>query len=42
LIVADHDAIDWSLILPHAPIVVDTRNVLAKVLSSANPEAARI
>ena len=42
LIVADHDAIDWSLILPHAPIVVDTRNVLAKMLSSANPEAARI
>jgi len=42
LIVADHDAIDWSLILPHAPIVVDTRNVLAKVVSSANPEAARI
>jgi UDP-N-acetyl-D-glucosamine dehydrogenase len=42
LIVADHDAIDWSLIAPHAPIVVDTRNVLAKMLSSANSEAARI
>jgi UDP-N-acetyl-D-glucosamine dehydrogenase len=42
LIVADHDTIDWSLILPHAPIVVDTRNVLAKVLASATTEAARI
>jgi len=42
LIVADHDTIDWSLILPHAPIVVDTRNVLAKVLASATSQAARI
>ncbi|HEY2598487.1 MAG TPA: nucleotide sugar dehydrogenase [Candidatus Dormibacteraeota bacterium] len=42
LIVADHDDIDWSLIAPHAPIVVDTRNVLAKMLSSATSEAARL
>jgi len=42
LIVADHDTIDWSLMLPHAPIVIDTRNVLAKMLASANSEAARV
>jgi UDP-N-acetyl-D-glucosamine dehydrogenase len=36
LIVADHDAIDWSLILPYSPIVVDTRNVLGQLIKSAN------
>ena len=41
LIVADHDTIDWSLIVPHSPIVVDTRNVLGRKLSSANHQATR-
>ena len=31
LIVTDHTAIDWSLIKRAAPLVVDSRNVLAKV-----------
>jgi UDP-N-acetyl-D-glucosamine dehydrogenase len=31
MIVTDHQAIDWALVKRAAPIVVDTRNVLAKV-----------
>jgi UDP-N-acetyl-D-mannosaminuronate dehydrogenase len=41
LIVADHDTIDWSLVLPYSPIVVDTRNVLGQMLKSANYQATR-
>jgi UDP-N-acetyl-D-glucosamine dehydrogenase len=41
LIVADHDTIDWSLIMPYSPIVVDTRNVLGQKLSSANQQPTR-
>jgi UDP-N-acetyl-D-glucosamine dehydrogenase len=28
LIVTDHDAVDWCLLGEHAPLVVDTRNVM--------------
>jgi UDP-N-acetyl-D-glucosamine dehydrogenase len=31
LVVADHDAIDWTLVLQYAPMVVDTRNVLGRL-----------
>jgi UDP-N-acetyl-D-glucosamine dehydrogenase len=41
LIVADHDTIDWSLIVPYGPIVVDTRNVLGQGLSPAKYQATR-
>ena len=37
IVVADHDSIDWTLVLEFAPIVVDTRNVLGRL----NPAAAR-
>lgn len=30
LIVTDHDAIDWAAIAAHAPLVVDTRNAMAR------------
>ena len=30
VVVADHDSIDWTLVLQHAPKVVDTRNVLGR------------
>ena len=36
VVVADHDQIDWTLVLQYAPIVVDTRNVLGR-LHSATP-----
>jgi UDP-N-acetyl-D-glucosamine dehydrogenase len=41
VIVADHDKIDWTLILPYSSIVVDTRNVIGKLLSSANYQEAK-
>jgi UDP-N-acetyl-D-glucosamine dehydrogenase len=41
VIVADHDTIDWSLVMQYSPIAVDTRNVLGKMLSSANHQATR-
>jgi UDP-N-acetyl-D-glucosamine dehydrogenase len=31
VVVADHDAIDWTLVLQYAPMVVDTRNVLGRL-----------
>jgi len=31
LIVTDHSTIDWQMIADHAPLVVDTRNALAKL-----------
>jgi UDP-N-acetyl-D-glucosamine dehydrogenase len=31
VVVADHDAIDWTLVLQHAPMVIDTRNVLGRL-----------
>jgi|SRR5579859_126231 len=33
IVVADHDAIDWMKVLEFAPIVVDTRNVLGRLLT---------
>ena len=40
VIVADHDNIDWALILPYTPIVVDTRNVIGRLLSSTDHRPA--
>jgi len=37
VVVADHDAIDWTLVLEFAPMVVDTRNVLGRL----NPVSAQ-
>jgi len=37
IVVADHDSIDWTLVLEFAPMVVDTRNVLGRL----NPMTAR-
>ncbi len=31
VVVADHDSIDWTLVLQRAPIIVDTRNVLGRL-----------
>jgi UDP-N-acetyl-D-glucosamine dehydrogenase len=31
VVVADHDAIDWTLVLQFAPMVIDTRNVLGRL-----------
>ena len=31
IVVADHDSIDWTLVLQYSPIVVDTRNVLGRL-----------
>ena len=41
LIIADHDTVDWSLFMPYSSIVVDTRNVLGRMLASANYEAVK-
>ena len=37
IVVADHDSIDWTLVLEFAPMIVDTRNVLGRL----NPMSAR-
>jgi UDP-N-acetyl-D-glucosamine dehydrogenase len=37
VVVADHDSIDWTLVLQFAPMVVDTRNVLGRL----NPTSVR-
>jgi UDP-N-acetyl-D-glucosamine dehydrogenase len=31
VVVADHDAIDWTLVLQYAPMIIDTRNVLGRL-----------
>jgi len=31
VIVTNHDGIDWELVVEHAPLVIDTRNVLAGI-----------
>jgi UDP-N-acetyl-D-glucosamine dehydrogenase len=31
VVVVDHDRIDWTLVLQHAPTVIDTRNVLGRL-----------
>jgi UDP-N-acetyl-D-glucosamine dehydrogenase len=37
LVATDHDAVDWAAIAAHARLIVDTRNVFARLgLSSAN------
>jgi len=42
VVVADHDAIDWTLVLQYAPIVIDTRNVLGRLspLITQSPQTA--
>jgi UDP-N-acetyl-D-glucosamine dehydrogenase len=35
IVVADHDSIDWTLVLEFAPIIVDTRNVLGRLHPAA-------
>jgi UDP-N-acetyl-D-glucosamine dehydrogenase len=37
VVVADHDSIDWTLVLQFAPNIIDTRNVLGRL----NPTPAR-
>ncbi len=41
VIITDHDKIDWTLVVPHSHLVVDTRNVIARLTSSANHPAAK-
>ena len=31
VVVTDHDAIDWTLVLQHSPMIIDTRNVLGRL-----------
>jgi UDP-N-acetyl-D-glucosamine dehydrogenase len=35
IVVTDHDSIDWTQVLPYAPTVVDTRNVMGKLTKSS-------
>ena len=41
VVVADHDSIDWTLVLQYAPIVVDTRNVLGRLNPVSVPASQR-
>jgi len=41
IVVADHDSIDWTLVLQYSPIVVDTRNVLGRLSPSPSGAAIR-
>ena len=43
VVVADHDAIDWTLVLQFSPMIVDTRNVLGRLspFTAAKPAAAQ-
>jgi UDP-N-acetyl-D-glucosamine dehydrogenase len=41
VVVADHDAIDWTLVLQYSPIVVDTRNVLGRLSPAPAKPAQR-
>jgi UDP-N-acetyl-D-glucosamine dehydrogenase len=41
VVVADHDSIDWTLVLQFAPTIVDTRNVLGRLNpTSVKPQRA--
>jgi len=40
VVVTDHDAIDWTLVLQYSPMVVDTRNVLGRLRPA--PTRARV
>jgi UDP-N-acetyl-D-glucosamine dehydrogenase len=31
VVVADHDSIDWTLVLQYAPMIIDTRNVIGRL-----------
>jgi UDP-N-acetyl-D-glucosamine dehydrogenase len=41
IVVADHDSIDWTLVLQYSPNVVDTRNVLGRLSPAPNLPAQR-
>ena len=41
VIVTDHTALDWSLVVEHAGLVVDTRNAIAR-WKAANPAPAEV
>jgi UDP-N-acetyl-D-glucosamine dehydrogenase len=38
IVAADHDAIDWALVLQYAPIVLDTRNAIGKLKPTGLPQ----
>jgi UDP-N-acetyl-D-glucosamine dehydrogenase len=35
IVVTDHDSIDWTQVLPYAPILVDTRNVTGRLTKAS-------
>jgi UDP-N-acetyl-D-glucosamine dehydrogenase len=44
IVVADHDSIDWTLVLQYSPMIIDTRNVLGRLSPFAvtqSPQAER-
>jgi UDP-N-acetyl-D-glucosamine dehydrogenase len=41
VVVADHDAIDWTLVLGYAPKVVDTRNALGRLVPQKSARVTR-
>ncbi len=41
VIVTDHTSLDWSLVVDHAGLVVDTRNAIARWRAAAPTEAGR-
>jgi UDP-N-acetyl-D-glucosamine dehydrogenase len=43
VVVADHDSIDWTLVLQYAPMIVDTRNVLGRLAPTPvrTPDSAK-
>jgi UDP-N-acetyl-D-glucosamine dehydrogenase len=41
IVVTDHDATDWSLVLQYSPIVIDTRNAMGNLRAGPHAERAR-
>jgi len=41
VVVADHDSIDWTLVLQYAPMIVDSRNVLGRLNPVSTASAHR-
>jgi UDP-N-acetyl-D-glucosamine dehydrogenase len=41
VVVVDHDAIDWTLVLQYSPMIIDTRNVLGRLSPAAAKSAPR-
>ncbi len=42
IVTTDHDAIDWSLVLQFAPIVIDTRNALGRLSPRTGASGERV